>query len=278
MTLRTEYRPGRVDERVIMEMIQKRESFVIDAIVRGAMPPSKAARMVSIHEGVMELQGGANRFRAAVQTDEGPKTLEGDVVRPHGTADVQSGPLRRWEPAVEEADQAIRFAYDNQEPHEALKTISRIWEHLDRASELAAARSRLLMGKVPEPPLAETPEWFEGQEPSLHREEEGEIPPNPLAIETARLLVRAALASVDETDDLEAEVDTGPLGRVAIDWQIPGLRLHWMVEATDLPWPSVKVYHVFRATEGGNIGPARTQIFHNAFDAVEAFVGVLRRE
>jgi hypothetical protein len=215
-------------------------------------------------------------FEVPANVEEEARDLERGGVKPRGSADVQSGAVQGWEPAIREADEAIRVAYDNEEPREALKTISRIWEHLDRASELAAARSRLLMGKVAEPPLAETPEWFERQEPSLRREEEGEIAANPLAVENARLLVRAALASVDESNHLEAEVDIGPLGRVAIDWQIPGLRLHWMVEATDLPWPSVKVYQVLRPTGSGEVVAARTQIFHNAFDVVDSFAELLR--
>lgn len=131
------------------------------------------------------------------------------------------------------------------------------------------------MGKLDKPRLAELPKWFEDQEPGLCDEEEGQIGANPLAVESAALLVRAALAAVGETDDLQAEVATGPLGRVIIDWQIPGLRLEWMVEATDLPWPSVKVYQVFRPTDTGDPKPAETQIFHNAFDVVESFVQLL---
>lgn len=248
--------------------------------MEGCLPGVWAAGFVEANEASF-VQG----VRVLLQEGKNILILPEDQVRitwrgvkRRGSGDLQSGALVRWEPAIKEADQAIRFAYDNQEPCEALKTISRIWEHLDHASELAAARSRLLMGKVDKPLLAELPKWFEDQEPGLRDEEEGQIAANPLAVESAALLVRGALAAVGETDDVEAEVATGPLGRVIIHWQIPGLRLEWLVEATDLPWPSVKVYHLLRRHDAAPPGPPKTRIFHNAFDAVEAFVHAVRGE
>ncbi|HUT11267.1 MAG TPA: hypothetical protein VMY42_12270 [Thermoguttaceae bacterium] len=265
------YRPRTVDEQLLTENVEKYRSLMIEAFLKGKSPPSRVSRMLNI-EGVGEFWTGSGYFKAAVQTEEGRKILEGEVARERSrTEDIQSGPMVRWQHALDKADEAIRFAYDNLLPAEALKTISTIWEHLDRTSELAAARSRLLMGKVDKPGLAELPKWFEEQEPTLRNAKEGELAANPFAIESARLLVRAAYAAAGKTDKPEAELEVGPLGRVMIDWYFVGSRFQWMVEAIDLPWPSVKVYQLLRRSDVHAPKPVQTRILHNAYDAVESF-------
>ena len=265
------YRPNKVEEQLIKQELEEFESEYIATIVKSEFPQSKAARMVNVREGVMQVWEDSIRFEAALDTEEGPKTVKGKVLRRAESTDIQSGPMIRWRSALDGADEAIRFAYDNLLPVEALQAISTIWEHVDRTSELAAARSHLLTGKVDKPGLAELPKWFEEQEPSLRNAKEGELVANPFAIESARLLVRAAYAAVGKTDKPEAELEVGPLGRVIVDWYFVGSRFQWMVEAIDLPWPSVKVYQLSRRNDVHAPKPVQTRIFHNAYDAVESF-------
>lgn len=266
------YRPRTVDEQVLTEHAEKYRSLMIEALLKGKSPPSRAraGRMLNVNEGVMELWD-SGRFEAALETEEGPKSVEGRVLPCPESTDIQSGAMIQWRSALDGADEAIRFAYDKLLPAEALKTISSIWEHLDRTSELASARSHLLTGKVDKPALAELPKWFEQQEPTLRNAKEGELAANPFAIESAQLLVRAAYAAVGKTEKLEAELEAGPLGRVIIDWHFVGSRFQWMVEAIDLPWPSVKVYQLSRRSDVHAPKPAQTRIFHTAYDAVESF-------
>ena len=40
------------------------------------------------------------------------------------------------------------------------------------------------------------------------------------------------------------------LGRVVVDWDVNWGRLQWLVEATDLPWPAVKVHALRRRGRG----------------------------
>jgi hypothetical protein len=237
----------------------------------------RSSRILSI-EGVMEVQrwGDEERIVAAVQTDEGPKNLKGSVVSPPPSVDIQSGAGSGWRMEFREADQAIRNAYDTLMPREAVRLISTIWEQLDRTSELAAARSRLLMGKLGKPPLAPLPDWFENQREKLCVADEGEVIANPRTVAVAELLVRAAIVRVPDNTTLTAELETGPMGRVVIDWCVPKGRLQWMVDAIDIPWPSVKVYQVSHPSENGLPKKLDTRIFFNAFDAIDSFAAFLR--
>jgi len=157
-------------------------------------------------------------------------------------------------------------------PREGIRLISTIWEQLDRTSELAAARSRLLIGKLVKPQLAPLPDWFEDQRGKLSVAGEGEVTANPCAVAVAELFVRAALAAVPGNAALTAELETGPMGRVIVDWCSPKGRLQWMVEAIDIPWPSVKVYQVSRRPDQNHPKALETRIFYNAFDAIDSFV------
>jgi hypothetical protein len=230
-------------------------------------------RMLDI-AGIMEVQrwGDEEGFEAAVHTEEGPKSLKGTVVRRWSSNDIQSGAIPRWQVSFREADQAIRNAYDTLTPKEAIQVISTIWEQLDRTSELAAARSRLLAGKLCKPKMVPLPKWFEDQRAKLHATDEGDIAANPLAVTSAELLVRAALAGIPDSCGVEAELETGPMGRVIIDWRVPEKRLQWMVEPLDIPWPSVKVYQVSHEPYATSIDALETRVYYNAFDAVESFV------
>jgi hypothetical protein len=161
------------------------------------------------------------------------------------------------------------------EPREATRVISTIWEQLDRTGELAAARSRLLIGKLERPTLAPLPKWFQDQRAKLFEADEDELPASPLAISSAELLVRAAVAAPSEGAALEAEIDRGPRGRVTIDWNVPRGRLQWMVEAIEIPWPSVKVYQVSQRPSSTQPSAFESRILYNAFDVIDSFVGFL---
>jgi hypothetical protein len=223
--------------------------------------------------GVMEVVrwGDEERFEAAVQTDEGPRTFSGSLPN----LDVQSGSLYRWQVVLREVDRGIRRAYDSLCPKEAIKVISTIWEQLERTSELAAARSRLLVGKLGKPKLAPSPKWFEDQRAKLSEADEGELPVNPCTVTSAEFLIRAALAATPPHLRLEAEIETGPRGRVVIDWLVARGRLQWMVEAIDIPWPSVKVYQVAHQPESSGVSKLESRAFYNAFDAIDSFVQFL---
>ncbi|MGD0899908.1 MAG: hypothetical protein ABR915_18905, partial [Thermoguttaceae bacterium] len=211
------------------------------------------------------------RFQASVHTSEGRKTLEG-TVWPDPREDAQSGPLVAWRCELQAAEDAIRSASDGPNAVDALRAIAAVWERLDKAAELAAARSRILVGKVDMPALAPVPRWFADQEGKLCNGDEGEIAANPLAIRSTELLIRAVIARAAQRHIPMAELDTGPLGRVVVDWQIPEKRLRWLVEALDIPWPSAKVYQVACRVTADGARAADTHIFYNAFDAVDSLV------
>ena len=187
---------GGAQQRVSTTAIEQAPSYCLESIsIKGESNCQQ--RMLDV-TGVMEVQrwGDEERFEAAVHTEEGPKSLKGTVVTRCSCIDIQSGAIPRWQVAFREADQAIRNAYDKLAPREAIRVISTIWEQLDRTSELAAARSRLLVGKLAKPRLAPLPDWFEDQRDKLSEADEGEVAANPSAVAIAELLVRAAVAAV----------------------------------------------------------------------------------
>ncbi len=185
--------------------------------------------------------------------------------------EIQTIPYQRWNDHIKEVDRVIRFAYDQLSTKDAIKEISEIWEQLEKTSELAAARSRLLIGKLPKPKLVPLSKWFEDQKPKLFESNEDEVAANPCAVSSAELLVRAAIAAVPQAKDLEAEIETGPMGRVIIDWYVPEGRLQWMVEALDVPWPSVKVYQLIYQDGLNAPNAMETRIIYNAFDVIDSF-------
>lgn len=243
------------------------EKVIIEELTTGSV--SRVPRMLCI-SGVMELLDD-DQFEAAVDTEEGKKTLQGQLRQPGTRTDIQSGSLVRWEPQLGEVDRAIRSAYDKQPSAIALRTICSIWERLDRSSELAAARSRLLLSRLEQPALGELPGWFVEQNATLFEAEEGELTPNMLALQSTELLVRAVVAKLGEQNTPEAEIEVGPLGRIVVDWMVPDGRLQWMVEPVDLPWPSVKVYQLTVKRGSDRRGPPETRILHTAFDVLEEF-------
>ncbi len=67
---------------------------------------------------------------------------------------------------------AIRQAYDLGQPLPSLRKIAALWEALDKAAELAEARTRLLLGALEGPPLAEAPAWLETEFTALRAPDE----------------------------------------------------------------------------------------------------------
>jgi hypothetical protein len=176
-----------------------------------------------------------------------------------------------WQNAIKDIDKSILGAYENPLPKEAIKIIATIWEQLERTEELAAARSRLLLGRLPKPILGTLPQWFEKQKTKILTADEDEIAADPCAVSSAELLVRAVVAACLQANDFEAEIETGPRGRVVIDWYVPDGRLQWMVEALDIPWPAVKVYEVSHIPKPNGSKSIGTHIFFNVFDAIDSF-------
>jgi hypothetical protein len=231
---------------------------------------SVPGRMLDVSEGVME-ELGWDHVVASLQTDKGLKSVRGRVLNQCSCIDIQSGALDRWKIVLDDAGNAIRAAYDKLDPKEAIKIVSTIWEHLDRTGELAAARSRLLLGKLSKPNLGSLPEWFENQRTKLFKTDEDEIAADPYAVNSAELSVRAVVAACPQANDFGAEIETGPRNRVVIDWYMPKGRLQWMVEAMDIPWPAVKVYQVSQIPKTDGTKSMETRIMYNAFDAIDSF-------
>ena len=279
MTASAKASSRRIDEEVLLRLREQLGDALtrtyFEDVADGQATPAgakraateSASRMVSIQEGVGEFNNTGS-FEAAVHTNEGPKMLTGRVGR-----DLQSGPIERSKSAANDLEQAIRRAYDNLAPAEALAVISGIRDELDRLSELAAARAHLAMGKLDAPELAELPKWFEQSMSHVADTEEPDAAPSRTAVDSAELLVRAVQARTGDRVEYEGIVGVGPLGRLIIDWLVPTGRLQWMVEAVDLPWPTVKVYRLARGCDSGSgTRVANTRILHNAFDALNDFV------
>ena len=231
-------------------------------ILKGS--PSGKSVMVTIKGGVAELWP-SGLVDAALDTDQGPISLEGGRVI---SEDLQSGPITEWKSSLELTNSAIREAFDRFSPSVGLEVISDIWGELDRSAELAEARSNILLGKVEPLQLAETPEWFLQQKDVLLKEHADEYQVSPWALESTELLIRACVANVGAMNELTAEVTAGPLGRIWVDWHIPQGRYQWLVDATDLPWPCVKVYLLRQDKTNSK---AETKVLHNAYQVTEEF-------
>jgi hypothetical protein len=163
-------------------------------------------------------------------------------------------------------EDAIRFVYASMEPREAILAISGIWECLDRASELAAARMRILLARLPQPRQSASPQWFTDTDLSDASSSD--------SLDVCRMLVCACAASLGEFLP-EAEAYVGPKGRIVLDWQLASGRLQWMVEASDIPWPAVKVYQVYQSVDGDRSSEPETRIFHAADQAIDSLISTL---
>lgn len=190
--------------------------------------------------------------------------------KPHGweQPDFQAVLVEKSRLLCDRLSTQIRNAYDHLVPTEALNAISRIWENLDRTSQLAEARSRLVLGKLEIPPMVESPPWLLDQLGELSASDSELAAANPLAIDAGQKLIRACLLCV--TASVTAEVRRAPMGHVFVDWDVAPNVLQWVVVPAALPWPGLKVNVVAMNTSKPK-PEIQSRIFHNAFDAIEYF-------
>jgi hypothetical protein len=234
----------------------------IDSIIKGSIKPSEIQIIKAFSPSILWV----SEFKEYFET-ESKKTWW----KNWDDIETKEHTSKNWKDYFQEIDYSIRFAYDHLPTKDAIKEISKIWEQLEKTSELAAARSRLLVGKLPKPKLAPLPKWFVDQKPKLFEADEDEVAANPCTVSSAELLVRAALANVPQAKDLEAEIETGPMGRVIIDWCVPEGRLQWMVEALDIPWPSIKVYQISKSPAQNTTKVMESRILFNVYDVINSF-------
>lgn len=160
-------------------------------------------------------------------------------------------------------------------PPTAIAKIGEWWSVLDDAAGLAEARTRILLKKVKAPPLSPEPAWVAEQVPELSQSEDDSAASHPLAIDSARKLIRACLTQLDDGVTYSADLRRGPLGRVAVSWKFSGARLYWMVTAADLPWPGVLVHSVAR-NDIGTTPKSSARIHHFIAPIIEEFLALAR--
>lgn len=224
----------------------------------------KRPRMLSITEGVMEVWE-SNEFMGSIQTEEGHKLC-------HGTLGSETGPLVRWAAGLKDAENSVRYAFDNLPEEAAVEHIGEIWNRLEKLSELTAARTHLLLKKLELPKLTQTPDWFSSQITEAVRSSDESEPysgsMSPTAIASAERVVQAVLAKYP---DAIARVEAGSNGRVTIDWKLNRFRLQWMIDAPDLSWPSILAYQVSHSIPRKQGETAVTRVLHTAFEAIRAY-------
>lgn len=137
------------------------------------------------------------------------------------------------------ANEIIKSAFNELNTEEALEIIRSVWNQAEETCELAAARSRLLLAKLPKLSLAKAPSWYVEQLEALDEDDKASL--NPASKRASDLIVRSIAAKFP---NLSATVSVGALGRITLDWKIEMLKLAWMIEPVDLPFPSVKIYQV----------------------------------
>lgn len=156
----------------------------------------------------------------------------------------------------------IRCAYDHLNPSFALTVISSIWERVDRLSDLAAARSRLLHGRVNAPELSSDIDDLG----FLATTDENGCAANISAIDATSKMLRASRSALH--GQLPAvEISKAPMGHVFVNWNAWPLVIQWEVLPSPFSWPGVTVRVV--STNPANAGTIQSRIFHNGADVVE---------
>jgi hypothetical protein len=186
-----------------------------------------------------------------------PAIWQNNIEQPHPQ------PVNR---ELESLQDAIRSAFVDADPLIALQRIDEIWTKLDDASNLAESRMRILLKRVAKPPLAPEPDWLAEGLSSLSREvdlETGELP-LAAAVESARLLICSVIKACD-VPHLRAELGTGLLGSVDVQWNVPS-SLTWVVQGARLPWPGLQVRAYARSAPNSTL---EVRCFHQAFGAIE---------
>lgn len=130
----------------------------------------------------------------------------------------------------------IRKAWHTEPPRQALRTIARHWSEIDDAAALAEARTRLLLRKLPAPPLAELPETVAAELDSL-RLEDVSSPLVDIASRSIRALEHAYPALL-EAFALEAAPATR--GKVEVSWLRDDLVVRCVFGPAELAWPGLR--------------------------------------
>ena len=190
-------------------------------------------------------------FEGTFDTEEGLKYLSGvsaEDVPNEAAATCQS------------LENQIRRSYDALPVADALRTIGAVWTMAENVCELAAARSRLLLGKMPRPELTGAAEWFSNGCDQIDADERESL--NPASLHAATTIARCVGKSVPA---LKADVSVGMLGRIVFDWHTAS-RFSWMIDATDLPFPLVRIYEARQLSSG----EMSSRIIHNMFEAIRS--------
>jgi hypothetical protein len=159
----------------------------------------------------------------------------------------------------------IKDVAEGPDPVRALRHVASLWEALDGAVQLAQARSRLLLGRIQRPKVAETPSWLVGQLEMLGSTDDEGPAATEAAIESAGQLIRYVIAQ-DKTRTLRATLEKGPLGRVLIEWDSQHGRLQWLVAPPELPWPGASISVLARRGRGSQ-ATRESRVLFNVFDA-----------
>ncbi len=84
---------------------------------------------------------------------------------------------------------------------------------------------------------------------------------NPASLDAARKIVCCIAAKFS---DVRARVGVGMLGRVTLDWYLQKVRCSWMIDPTDLPFPSLRIYEAKQLQHG----KMQTRVIHDMHSAL----------
>lgn len=189
------------------------------------------------------------------------------------------GAVSLWTSELDLTKEAIRDAFNSETPEISLRKILEIWQKLDNVSELAKARSRILLKQVESPQLADAPQWLVSQLNSLRSipfTSEGLSMPCDEVFTTTERLIRGAIAR-SPNGAIRATLSRAALGRISVDWHVGDARLQWLVHAADLPWPGVLV-HVYSRGAHEQTSASYRGIYHTAAQVVDHFVTFVQKE
>jgi len=191
-------------------------------------------------------------FEATVSARSGMRYFSG--IDPERVSSVAHATCRSM-------DNQVKRAYDAMPPWKALQAIGVVWNMAEKTCELAAARSRLVLGKLPKLASAGVPKWFEDAVLEWDSDEREMLNPSSLDA-TRKILSCIAL----EFPDLLAQVTVGMLGRVTLDWYLDNARCSWMIDPTDMNFPSTRIYEARQLPHG----KMQTRIIHDMHSALLA--------
>jgi len=156
----------------------------------------------------------------------------------------------------------IRCAHKHLDAASAFDAISKIWERVDRVGDLAAARSRLLLGRIEAPSLATGP--VDGLD-ELSSADSSLAASVPSAIFATEKLIRAVRAAIPQLPDVE--ICKAPMGHVFVNWKVAPNVIQWEILPSPLPWPGVTVRAV--VSNASKAAGIQSRIFHNGADVID---------